>query len=143
MAFRLTAAQRDQIVAQARAEAPLECCGLVGGQGDTARRVYPARNADQSRTRYLIDSGDMLRATLDIEDVHGWDVSAFYHSHPLSDAYPSPTDVRDAVQSGYAEHSRFVIVSLLDPQRPVMRCFWLRGGVIAEEPLVITDGGGA
>ena len=81
----------------------------------------------------------MLNATRDIEDVQGWDISAFYHSHPRSDAYPSPTDVREAVESGYSEYSRFVIVSLMNPERPVMRCFWLRGGTISEERLVVTD----
>ena len=139
MPFHLTCAQYDRIVAQARAEAPLECCGLIGGQSETALKVYVARNADQSRVHYTIDPRDMLNATRDIEDVHGWEISAFYHSHPRSDAYPSPTDVLEAVQSGYSEYSRFVIVSLLNPERPVMRCFWLRGGAISEEPLVITD----
>ena len=139
MPFHLTRAQYDQIVAQARAEAPLECCGLIGGQGETALEIYPARNADQSRVHYTIDPRDMLNATRDIEDVQGWDISAFYHSHPRSDAYPSPTDVREAVESGYSEHSRFIIVSLMSPERPVMRCFWLRGGAISEAPLHVVD----
>ncbi len=139
MSFHLTRAQYDRIVAQARSEAPLECCGLIGGQGETALKVYPTRNADQSRAHYTIDPRDQLHAERDIEDVHGWKISAFYHSHPRSDAYPSPTDVREAVQSGYSEYSRFIIVSLLNPERPVMRCFWLRGGAISEEALVVTD----
>lgn len=139
MAFHLTRAQRDQIVTQARSEAPLECCGLIGGEGKTALKVYPTRNADQSRVHYTIHPHDQMRAERDIEDGHGWEISAFYHSHPRSDAYPSPTDVREAVQSGYSEYSRFIIVSLMNPERPVMRCFWLRGGAISEEPLEITD----
>lgn len=139
MPFHLTRAHYDQIVAQARAEAPLECCGLIGGQGEMALEIYPARNADQSRVHYTIDPRDMLSATRDIEDVQGWDISAFYHSHPRSDAFPSPTDVREAVQSGYSEYSRFIIVSLMNPDRPVMRSFWLRGGAINEERLVVVD----
>ena len=139
MAFHLTRDQYDRIVTQARAEAPLECCGLIGGQGETALKVYPARNADQSRVHYTIDPRDMLNSTRDIEDVQGWEISAFYHSHPRSDAYPSPTDVREAVESGYSEYSRFIIVSLMNPDRPVMRCFWLRGGAISEERLVVTE----
>ncbi len=139
MSFHLSRAQHDRIVAQARAEAPLECCGLIGGREETALKVYPTRNADQSRVHYTIDPRDQMRAERDIEDAQGWEISAFYHSHPRSDAYPSPTDVREAVQSGYSEYSRFIIVSLMHPDRPVMRCFWLRGGAISEEPLVITD----
>ena len=139
MPFHLTRAQFDQIVAQARDESPLECCGLIGGQDNSALEIYPARNADQSRVHYTIDPRDMLNATRDIEDVQGWDISAFYHSHPRSDAYPSPTDVSEAVESGYSEYSRFIIVSLMNPDRPVMRCFWLRGGAISEEPLVVIE----
>ena len=139
MPFHLTFSQHERIVGHARAEFPLECCGLIGGEHETARAVYPARNADQSRSHYTIDPSDMLRATRDIEDVNNWEVLAFYHSHPMSDAFPSPTDVREAVRSGYSEHSRFIIVSLVNPEDPKMRCFWLRGGVIYEEPLVISD----
>lgn len=139
MPFQLSRNQYDRIVAQARAEAPLECCGLIGGRGETALKVYPARNADQSRVHYTIHPQDQMRAERDIEDEHGWEISAFYHSHPRSDAYPSPTDVREAVESGYSEYSRFIIVSLMNPDRPVMRCFWLRGGAISEEALVVVD----
>jgi len=137
MPFHLTRIQYDQIVAQARDEAPLECCGIVGGRGDQAQKVYAARNADKSRVHYTIEPKDMLDATRDIEDVNEWEISAFFHSHPASDAYPSPTDVREAVQSGYSECSRFIIVSLLNPEKPVMRCFWLRGGIVSEEALVV------
>ncbi len=139
MPFYLTLSQHERIVEHARAEFPLECCGLIGGEKETAREVYPARNADQSRSHYTIEPSDMLRATRDIEDVNNWDISAFYHSHPMSDAFPSPTDVREAVCSGYSEHSRFIIVSLLNTEQPKMRCFWLRGGVIYEDPLVNSD----
>lgn len=139
MAFHLTRAQHDQIVAQARNEAPLECCGIVGGQDDEALKVYAARNADQSRVHYTIEPKDMLDVTRNIEDVNEWEIAAFFHSHPASDAYPSPTDIREAVQSGYSEYTRFIIVSLLNPEEPIMRCFWLRGGIVSEEPLVIRD----
>jgi len=137
MPFHLTRIQYDQIVAQARDEEPLECCGIVGGRGDQAQKVYATRNADKSRVHYTIEPKDMLDATRDIEDVHEWEISAFFHSHPASDAYPSPTDVREAVQSGYSEYSRFIIVSLLNPEKPVMRCFWLRGGIVSEEAMVV------
>ncbi len=139
MPLQLTRDQVDEIVAHARDETPLECCGLVGGRADRGMHVYRARNLDQSRVRYTIHPEDQLRIEREIEDDRGWELLAIYHSHPMSDAYPSPTDVAHAVESGYGEFTRFIIVSLLNPDQPVARCFWLRGGRIKEDPLAIVD----
>ncbi len=139
MTLELTQAQFDAMVGQALQEAPLECCGLIGGAGDRTRRVYRARNELQSRARYRIHPEDMYRAWREIEVENGWEIIGFYHSHPMSDAYPSPTDVADAVESGYSEVSRFVIVSLVNPERPVVRSFWLKQGKVVEEPLTIVS----
>ncbi len=140
MPLQLTRDQVDEIVAHARAETPIECCGLVGGQGDRGLGVYRARNLEQSRVRYTIHPEDQLRIEREIEDDRGWELVAIYHSHPMSDAYPSPTDLGHAVESGYSEVTRFVIVTLMEPQRPVVRVFWLRGGRVQEDPLAIVDG---
>ncbi|MBM4435829.1 MAG: M67 family metallopeptidase [Actinobacteria bacterium] len=140
MPLELTAAQRDTLIAHARREVPVECCGLIGGLGDRALEVYPARNADQSTVHYTVHPEDHLRILRAIEDLHGWEVLAYYHSHPRSDAYPSPTDLRQAVQSGYSETCRFVIVSLADPAQPVVRAFWLTGGRVVADRVVTIRG---
>ena len=140
VALQLSRAQLDGMIAHARQEAPLECCGLIGGRGDRALQVYPARSESPSRVRYRIHPEDMYRAWREIEVERGWEVVAFYHSHPLSDAYPSPTDIKEALDTGYSEVTRFIIVSLADPESPVARAFWLKGGDVVEEPLVLIDG---
>lgn len=83
------------IVAHARAGAPDEVCGVVAHVDGAVVRVVPTRNAAASpRTRFEIDPRDLMRV-VEIER-EGLDVG-FYHSHPESPAYPSPTDV------GFAE----------------------------------------
>jgi [CysO sulfur-carrier protein]-S-L-cysteine hydrolase len=108
----LPASIRDAIVAHARAEAPNEGCGIVVGElpaadGGVARRWVPLRNAAQSAVRYSIDPDDLLRLTIETDDVDEvfW---AIVHSHVASPARPSPTDLRE---SHYPD-SLYLVVSL-------------------------------
>ena len=50
-----------------------------------------------------------------------------WHCHTHTEAYPSPTDVRQAVDPAWF----YVIVSLRD-QAPVLRAYRIRDGEIAE-----------
>ena len=87
--------QIDAIVAHARAGAPDEVCGVVAVREGEVVRVMPTRNAAATpRNRFEIDSRDLMRV-VEVER-EGHDV-AFYHSHPVSMAYPSATDI------GFAE----------------------------------------
>ena len=54
--------------------------------------------------------------------------------HTHTDAYPSPTDVRQAVDPTWI----YVIVSLRD--QPVLRAYRIRDGEVAEIPVVIDRG---
>ena len=82
----------DQIVAQARAEAPNECCGIIGARDGSAVTVFPVRNAAASPLRYEMDPKDQLRVFEALDDAD-LDVGAIYHSHTRSDPVPSQTDV--------------------------------------------------
>ena len=68
----------------------------------------------------------------------GWELLAIYHSHTGSPAYPSDTDVRDS--RGTAElwpDTRYVLVSLMDPETPDVRIFRISGGVVTAEALEV------
>ena len=70
-------------------------------------------------------------------DQNGWDLVAFYHSHTHSPAYPSATDVRMALQSGYLD-VHYVLVSLESKEIPQIRAFHiLESGDIVEEEMEI------
>ena len=139
MAIRLTRLQLEQILAQARAEAPYECCGLLLGRGDAVEEVFPGRNVDETpRTRYVMDPRDQLRA-FRLMDERGWDLVGIYHSHPQTEAYPSETDKSRAL---YPD-ARYMIVSLREPADPRVRAFRLLDGadgakIVAEEDVVVT-----
>ena len=122
----------DEIIAQAREEAPDECCGVLGGRDGRAERLFRAVNAEKSPYRYNVDPRDLLRIYREC-DANGWDFLAIYHSHTHTEAYPSPTDVRLAAWPD----SRYIIVSLADSENPVLRAFRIQDGRISEEQLRI------
>ncbi len=111
----------QEMIAHARAEAPNECCGILTGLGQTVHQVHRATNSDRSPVRYTIDGRDTLRVTLEAEAA-GQEIVAFYHSHTFSEAYPSVTDISKVPPPGLFDHL-YVIVSLADGDRPMIRAF--------------------
>jgi proteasome lid subunit RPN8/RPN11 len=124
----------DEIVAHAREDLPNECCGLVGGSDDMARSVYRARNEFASPLSYRIAGEDQYRIIEKEMRDRGEDLLAIYHSHTKSAAYPSQTDLNEAVS--WPEQV-YVIVSLADPESPEVKAYWLKDKTIAEAELVV------
>ncbi len=120
----------DEMIAHARAEAPNECCGIVAGLDGRPVKLFRARNAEASPYRYNVDSQDLFRIYRECEG-NGWEFLAIYHSHTASPAYPSPTDVRLA----FWPESYYLLVSLQDPERPMVRAFRIIDGQVREEKL--------
>ncbi|HKG26270.1 MAG TPA: M67 family metallopeptidase [Thermomicrobiales bacterium] len=123
----LPEAMRAEIIAHARAEAPRECCGVIAGRNGEPTRLYRLTNLEPGVDRYLIDDEELYRVYREIDE-GGKDLLAIYHSHPVSVAYPSKTDVAFA----FWEESFYVICSLEHPEAPVIRAFRIVGGEIAE-----------
>jgi len=122
----------DEMITHARQEAPLECCGVLGGRDGRVLRLYPATNAEHSRYCYNIESQELFRINRECEE-NGWQFLGIYHSHPDSAAYPSPTDVERASWPG----SLYFIVSLSSPEKPEVRAFRIRDGEVTEEEIEI------
>ena len=125
------------IVAHALDDLPLEACGLLaapaGGDTGEVSAVYRCRNAAASARIYEIHPLDHLHADRDA-DAHGLAITGVYHSHTHTDAWPSPTDVRQAPDPDW----HYVLVSLRHPD-PVLRSFRIVEGRIDEERVVLTD----
>ena len=140
--LRLRADQYRRIVAHCYFGLPDEACGLLAGPvvGNEATGfvsdVYPATNADASSRTYTVDGLDYRRASRDAE-ARGDEIIGVWHSHTHTDAYPSPTDVRQAVDPMWI----YVIVSLRD-DAPVFRAFRIRNEQIAECQVGIVGGSG-
>jgi proteasome lid subunit RPN8/RPN11 len=136
--LRLTKAQFEIIVGHCYDGLPDEACGLLLGpmfpSGDVTGAITearPTRNADASARTYTVDPKDMLGA-MRAAEARGDEIVGVWHSHTHTDAYPSPTDVRQAVDPAWL----YVIVSLRDGA-PVLRSFRIRDGQIAETAVVL------
>ena len=139
--LRLSESQYQTIVGNCYDGLPDEACGLLigplGVTGDPTGAVSearPARNADASARTYTVDPKDML-ATMRAAEARGEEIIGVWHSHTHTDAYPSPTDVRQAVDPAWL----YVIVSLRD-QAPVLRAYRIRDGGIAEVAVALQRG---
>jgi proteasome lid subunit RPN8/RPN11 len=120
----------EAMFAQAQAEGPNECCGLLAGRvADGLGRVvqrYPLRNAAASPVEFVSEAQDMFAA---VRDMHrrGLDILAVYHSHPASPAVPSRKDR----ERNYSPEIVNLIISL-QGATPTLRGWWLTADTATE-----------
>lgn len=96
------------LAAHAREAYPDECCGAILRRDgrEVVRRIRnsqdeehardPERFPRTARTAYHMDSRDLLALFREVEE-RGWELAAFYHSHPDRGAYFSEEDRQRAV----------------------------------------------
>jgi proteasome lid subunit RPN8/RPN11 len=104
----------EEMLDHARAEAPNECCGLIGGRDGELTTLYRAENSEGSPLRYNLDPQDQFRIMREMEE-SGEELAAIYHSHTHSPAYPSQTDVNLA----FYPEALYLIVSLAEGEPPL------------------------
>jgi [CysO sulfur-carrier protein]-S-L-cysteine hydrolase len=141
LTLRLDADQYRTVVAHCYDGLPEEACGVLAGPVDDVGEpsgfvsaVYPCVNADASARTYTVDSRDLLHAMRDAES-RGEELVGVWHSHTHTDAYPSSTDVRQAVDPTWW----YVIVSLRD-DAPMLRAYRIVDEEIAEGRVVLDRG---
>ncbi|GHO50158.1 Mov34/MPN/PAD-1 family protein [Ktedonospora formicarum] len=98
---------------------PNEACGALGALNGTVVKHYPTRNAAEHPDDFsIISESDIVHIFNDIDAYDGEMI--YYHSHPISEAYPSVRDREWAQRSGYL----YVIFSLqYRPEPPYARVF--------------------
>ena len=133
--MRIARSMLDQIVAQARAEAPNECCGIIGSRNGDAVTIFPVRNAAASPLRYEMDPKDQLKVFEALDDAE-LDVGAIYHSHTRSDPLPSQTDINLA----FYPDALYVILGVKDPERDDVRAWRIVDGKVSEAALEVEEG---
>jgi proteasome lid subunit RPN8/RPN11 len=132
--MRIARSMLDQIVAQARDEAPNECCGIVGARDGDAVTLYPVRNAAASPLRYEMDPRDQLRVFEALDEAE-LDVGAIYHSHTRSAPEPSQTDINLA----FYPDALYVIVGVAGEEDDV-RAWRIVDGQVSAASLEVEEG---
>ncbi len=131
--LQIPAAIRGAMVDHCVMEAPLECCGILGGVAPVVSSFHPLRNSEASATRYNADPQDLIRAVVELRG-RGAEILAIYHSHPRWAPVPSQTDLRE---NHYGAVPR-IIVSLLGPE-PEVRVWRLDPDSYEELPWRVQD----
>lgn len=119
------------MVAHASFCLPDEACGLLAADAaGRLRMAYCLSNSAPSPTAFTLDPGEHFRALRHAE-AQGWHLAGVFHSHPGGPAFPSATDVAQALEPEWL----YVVVGLQPSAAPEVRGFWIREAVIEEEVL--------
>ena len=131
--LRLTKRVHAEIIGHVYDGLPDEACGLLGGdpRAGKATVFYPCENVAHSSRVYTVAPLDHLHAERDAE-ARGLEILGVMHSHTHSDAYPSPTDVREAPDPTW----HYVIVSVRQ-DAPVLRSYGIVEGRVMEEAVAL------
>lgn len=147
------------MIGHARAAAPHECCGLLAGKDDLVTRHYNIKNIvasqgagvaelfdtakiaslerlspeERADIAFWMDARDMFAAQKDMR-MQGTAMLASYHSHPVSPARPSPTDIK--ALAFYPDIAHFII-SLQEAAQPVINAFRIMDGTVTPIPYTI------
>jgi [CysO sulfur-carrier protein]-S-L-cysteine hydrolase len=119
------------LIEHARRESPLECCGILGGKGETVQRVFELQNVEKSPVRYLMSPQEQLKVFKELER-ESIEMMAIYHSHPHSIPFPSETDVKMAF---YPEVIS-IIISLKE-KNPAVKAFQVCEEAIYPQPIEV------
>jgi [CysO sulfur-carrier protein]-S-L-cysteine hydrolase len=131
-AMRIPHSLYDEMVAHAQADAPNECCGVIGTRDGTAVRLYKAVNIEASKLKYNIGPDELYRIYNSLEEEQ-LDLGIIYHSHTRSDPYPSQTDINLA---GYPD-ALYVIVGLAGAE-PEVKAYEIRDRQVIDAELTIS-----
>jgi proteasome lid subunit RPN8/RPN11 len=126
----------DKIIAHARQDHPDEACGVIAGplESDRPERFIPMENAARSPTFYQFGSGEHLRVWREMDERDEGPV-VIYHSHTMTEAYPSRTDISYANEP----NAHYVLVSTREEETAEFRSYRILEGTVTEEPVEITE----
>jgi len=123
----------DQVVAHARRDHPDECCGVIAAKDGVATRLFEMQNAERSPTGFVFDSAEWLKVYREIDDADE-EPLVVYHSHTMTEAYPSRTDIRWSATAGFPH---WLLVSTRSDELEA-RSFTINDGVVTEQELSLT-----
>src|SRR5260370_24713811 len=110
----------QEMVVHVAAAYPNEACGLLASKDGQVVKNYPTANAAEHPDDFSeIDPEVLLHISFDIDEYDG-EMFSYYHSHPKSEAYPSPRDIEWAKR----KKLYYIIFShRLYPETPYSRVF--------------------
>ena len=124
----------EEMMAHAQKGYPNEACGILAGTASSVTHFFAMRNVDESSISYFMDPKEQLHVFKKMRELKAGMLGIF-HSHVASPASPSQKDIRLAF---YPEVS-YLIVSLSDRNKPVLRSFKIQDETVKEEEIKIAN----
>ena len=121
----------EQMITQAKAEIPLEACGILAGTDGQVEKLYEMTNADKSRVHFTMVPQEQFKVAKDIRAADR-QMLAIYHSHPETPPRASAEDIRLAL----TPNTIYVILSLQNTE-PVIKGFLIEDENVIEVPVEI------
>lgn len=115
----------EQMVAQAKTQAPVEACGILAGRDNRVEEFYEMTNVNNSSDHFMMEPKEQFAVAKNMRAA-GLEPLAIYHSHPATPARPSAEDIRLA----FMPDVTYVILSLQEPTNPEVKAFKIEDGVV-------------
>jgi len=109
---------------------PNEACGILSGKDLLTSRIHRMTNSEPSPVSYFMNPAEQFRVLKDIRN-RGEKMLAIYHSHPVSEAYPSAKDVELA----FYPDVLYIIISLTRSPAAI-RGFTIKDGNVTEKKIL-------
>ena len=119
-----------EIISHCKETYPYEACGILAGKDRVVQKVFKMKNIDKSSVSYLLEPGEQFSVMKEMRQ-QGLEMTAIFHSHPYTDAYPSAKDIKLA----FYEDSFYVIVSLIR-EEPVIKAFGIKDRFVREVEII-------
>ena len=124
----------EQMIQQAKAQLPIEACGILAGKNEQVEKLYEMTNVDKSNVHFMMVPQEQFKVVKDIRSA-GRKMLAIYHSHPETPARPSAEDIRLAITPDVI----YIIISLQDANVPVVKGFVINDGDVTEVPVKVCN----
>ena len=107
-----------EMIEHARREAPVECCGILGGKDETVQKSFEIKNVESSPVQFLMDPQEQLNAFEEMGK-ESMEMVAIYHSHLHTIPFPSEMDV----QRTFDPKMPSIIISLKEKYEVMVKAF--------------------
>jgi len=132
MKLEISAYVFEQMLEQAKAQVPIEVCGILAGNDSKVEKLYKMTNVDNSSNHFMMEPKEQFTVVKNIRSAD-LEMLAIYHSHPETPARPSAEDIRLALTPDVI----YVIVSLQDAKVPAVKGFFIEDGTVTEVPVKV------
>ena len=125
----------NKVLAHAQQNSDVEICGLIGKDPSDKKEYYPINNISKNPScRFLMDAPQQINTMKKMREKQQ-QLFAIVHSHPTTDAIPSPIDIE---QSSYKDVF-YLIISLSTEGVLEMRAYIQQQENMQEVELVLED----